>query len=347
MAYHTFLTILIPIVVAFIMTIVTLLFLMPYMYESGVVATDRNKKSRPIVPSGVGLAAAFGFIIGVLVYTFGISFLKVAPTISLLDIFALALSVLLVSLVGFLDDLNVKKSPVQSTDIKDTRKGLPQWQKPLMTLVGAIPLMAISAGISTVRLPIIGTINLGIAYPLIIIPLAVIFAANAFNLLGGFDGIATGTGFIAALALLIYSIFFGTSTGALVSGILTASMLVMVLFNLYPSKMIPGDSFTYFAGTGLVAAMILGNMEAFGIIVFFPWVIEFFLHLIRKFKVTDLGKLKKDGTFEAPYGKKIYSWTHFIMNLKPMKEWEVSAYMWVIEILFVILAFAVKLVFPF
>ena len=84
-------------------------------------------------------------------------------------------------------------------------------------------------------------------------------------------------------------------------------------------------------------------MEAFGIIIFIPWIIEFFLHLKKKFDVTDLGKLRSDGTFEPPYGKKIYSWTHLIMNMKRCKEWEVSLYMWIIEIGFVILAFIFKL----
>ena len=44
----------------------------------------------------------------------------------------------------------------------------------------------------------------------------------------------------------------------------------------------------------------------------------------------------------TPYGKKIYSWTHIIMNIKRCKEWEVSLYMWIIEIGFVALAFGLK-----
>jgi UDP-N-acetylglucosamine--dolichyl-phosphate N-acetylglucosaminephosphotransferase len=340
--YHTFLTILIPSVLAFAATFVSLLFMMSYLAESGLVITDRNKSPPPVIPSGVGFAASFGFVIGILVYTFGVSFLSITPIISLVDVFALALSVMLVSLVGFLDDINVRKTMVQSTDIKDTRKGLPQWQKPILTVVGAIPLIAINAGVSIVHLPFIGAVNFGIIYPIIIIPLAIIFAANAFNLLGGFDDIAAGTGIIAAIAMLVYSIFFGTYIGALLSGIFVASLLVIFIFNLYPARMIPGDSFTYFTGATLAAIMILGNMESFGLVIFFPWVIEFVLHARRKFKVTDLGKLRADGTMEPPYGRKIYSWTHLIMNLKPQKEWEVSAYMWLIEIIFVVIAFAMK-----
>jgi len=84
-------------------------------------------------------------------------------------------------------------------------------------------------------------------------------------------------------------------------------------------------------------------MESFGIIVFIPWIIEFILHVKGRFDITDLGKRKGDGTFAAPYGKKIYSWTHFIMNIKPMKEWEVTLYMAFITFGFVILAFALKI----
>lgn len=341
-AYHSYLTIIIPAVIAFVITVVSTLFLMSYMSDSGVTAMDHNKKHAPTLPSSGGIAVAFGFAVGLLVYVFGISFSLYSAATSLEYVFAIVLAVLLIAFTGFIDDINVKKELVKTTDMMDTRKGLKQWQKPVLTLVGAIPLMAINAGVSTVRLPILGAVNFGLIYPLIVIPLAVIFASNSFNLLGGFDGIATGSGLIASGALLLYSVTYGTYTGALISGVLFATLLAFVLFNVYPAKLIPGDSFTYAVGTALVGAMILGSMESFGIIVFMPWIIEFILHLRRKFHVTDLGKLQSDGTFKPPYGKKIYSWTHIIMNIKRCKEWEVSLYMWLICIGFVVLAFAMK-----
>jgi UDP-N-acetylglucosamine--dolichyl-phosphate N-acetylglucosaminephosphotransferase len=341
-AYHSYLTLIIPAVVAFIVTVVSTLFIMSYMSDSGVTAIDHNKKNSPTLPSSGGVAVSFGLACGLLVYVFGISFNIYSATASLNFIFATIIAVVLISLVGFIDDINVKSTLVKSTDMMDTRKGLKQWQKPILTLIGAIPLMAVNAGVSVIRIPFLGPINFGILYPLIIIPLAVIFASNSFNLLGGFDGIATGSGLIASLALLIYSLLYGTYAGALISGVLFSTLLAFVIFNIYPARLIPGDSFTYAVGTAMVSAIILGNMESFGLIVFFPWVIEFFLHLRRKFKVTDLGKLRKDGTFEPPYGRKIYSWTHVIMNLKRCKEWEVSLYMWLICCGFVVLAFIVK-----
>lgn len=343
---HIHLTILIPSIVAFIVTVGGTYFIMGYMKDSGVTAMDHNKKPALNLPSSGGLAVAFGFAVGLLTYVFGVSFHFIGSVSavgnSLSAIFATIIAVTLIALVGFLDDINVKRELVQATDMMDTKKGLRQWQKPLLTLVGAIPLMAINAGVSTIRIPFVGPVAFGWVYPIVIIPLAIIFAANSFNLLGGFDGIATGSGLIAAIGLLVYSLVWGTYLGVLISGVLVATLLAFIGFNIYPAKLIPGDSFTYAVGAALVAAMIIGNMESFGLIIFLPWIIEFFLHLRRKFKVTDLGKLRKDKTFESPYGKKIYSWTHLIMNLKRCKEWEVSLYMWIICIGFVILGFAMK-----
>lgn len=342
MVYHTYFTVIIPAIVAFAITAIGTLFIMSYMLDCGVTAMDHNKRPALTLPSSGGIAVAFGFTVGLLTYVFGTSFHIYSASASLTDIFATIIAVMLIALVGFLDDINVKRELVQATDMKDTKKGLRQWQKPLLTLVGAIPLMAINAGVSTLHIPFVGVVNFGILYPLLIIPLAVIFTSNSFNLLGGFDGIATGSGLIASAALLIYSLVYGTYTGALISSVLFASLLAFIYFNLYPAKVIPGDSFTYAIGAGLVIAMILGNMESFGLIVFMPWIIEFLLHLRRRFNVTDLGKLKKDMTFDPPYGKRIYSWTHIIMNLKRCKEWEVSLYMWLICIGFVALGFVMK-----
>jgi UDP-N-acetylglucosamine--dolichyl-phosphate N-acetylglucosaminephosphotransferase len=295
-----------------------------------------------MLPRGLGTALSFGFSIGILSYVFGDSFGIYTSTAPSLSLFAAVASLLLISLVGFLDDINVSKVAKKTTGMMDISVGLKQWQKPVLTLIGAIPLIAINAGVSIVNVPILGHIALGLLYPLIAIPLAVIFAANAFNLLGGFNGIATASGIVVALGFLLYSVLYGTTMGALLSGVMLAALIAFAFFDGYPAKIIPGDSYTYAVGAGFVITMILGNMESFGIIVFMPWIIEFILHLRGKFDVTDLGKLQKDGTMSPPYGKKIFSWTHVIMNLKRCREWEVTAYMAGITLIFVILGFGLK-----
>lgn len=340
---HTYLTLIVPAISAFIITIVAVLFVRSYMLESGITIIDHNKSTKRLLPSSGGVAVAFGFTVGMLVYIFGGSFSLYTPVASLAYLFATILAVVLIAFGGFLDDINVKKEVTRTTDLMDTHKGLRQWQKPLLSLIGAIPLMAINAGVSVIRIPFVGVVDFGVLYPLVIIPLAVIFVANAFNLLGGFDGISAGTGMIASLGMLIYSLAFGTYTGALISGVLFATILAFMLFTVYPAKVAGGDSFSYGVGGALISAMVIGNMEAFGVVIFLPWIIEFILHARRRFDVTDLGRRRGDGTFEPPYGKKIYGWTHLLMNMKRLREWEVSLYMWFIEAGFVVLAFAMKL----
>ncbi len=341
--YSSFLTVIIPSILAFAVTVISTRFLMTYLYGAGIIAEDRNKKKPVKVPSSGGVAVSFGMIVGILVYTFGATFVFTPVKDALPRLLATALAITLITFVGFLDDINVKSERVKSTDRMDIREGLKQWQKPVLTLVGALPLIAINAGVSSMVVPFLGSVNLGLIYPLIILPLAIIFVSNSFNLLGGFDGLQPTMAIIAGVGLFVYSVFFGNYMGTLLSGLLVASVLAFLPFNTYMSKIIPGDSFTYAVGAALVAIMVMGNAEIFGMIVFMPWIIEFFLHLRRKFKVSDLGILQKDGTLSAPYGKRIYSLTHLIMNWKRVNEKEVTLYLSFIGAGFVILAFLLKL----
>jgi len=348
--YHTFITLLVPAIVSAAITVITTKFLMNYLYGAGVIEEDKNKGKPVKLPSSMGLAVVFGTLVGILTFVFGTSFFvintynanNVHLLINIRDLLAVCLSLLLISFVGFLDDINVKSKMVRATDIKSFKKGLKQWQKPLLTIIGALPLMAINAGISIVRIPLIGTVNLGFIYPLVVLPLAIIFVSNAVNLLGGFDALQPGMAIVATAGFLVYSLLLGgTHTGALISATLLASLLAFLPFN-YKGKAIPGDSFTYMVGASFIAIMVMGNAESFGVIVFIPWIVEFFLHLRRKFKVSDLGIRQPDGTFKAPYGGKIYSLTHVIMNLKRAREKEIALYLSLIELAFVLLAFFMK-----
>ncbi len=340
--YSSFLTLIIPAILSFVVTVIGTRFLMGYLYGAGVVAEDHNKGKPVILASSGGLAVAFGILVGILVYTFGATFVFKPITQALSTLLAVALSVTLIAFVGFLDDINVKSHRVASTGRKDIRKGLEQWQKPLLTLIGALPLMAIDAGVSTINVPFIGVVHLGLLYPLLLVPIAVIFVSNAFNLLGGFDGLQPATSLIASFGLFLYCLLYGGYIGTLVAALLFAAILAFLPFNWYKAKILPGDSFTYAVGAGLVAVMVTGQAEAFGLIIFIPWIIEFFLHLRRKFHVNDLGTRRSDGTLAPPYGKHIYSLTHAVMNIKRATELDVTIYISVLEVLFVVLAFGLK-----
>lgn len=346
MAYSTYLTLIIPAAITFFVTVGSTKFVMDYLYGAGVVAEDHNKAKPRILPSSGGLAVVFGIIVGALTYAFGGSFDFFTPVLSISNLLAVSLAITLIALIGFLDDINVKAQRVRATGLMDRKQGLKKWQKPILTLVGALPLMAINAGVSTVNVPFLGPVSFGLVYPLLILPLAVVFVSNAFNLLGGFDGLQPGMALIASMGFMSYFFFFGSGnagyTGALLSVLLFAALLAFLPFNKFPARIIPGDSFTYAMGAMLVAIMAMGNAESFGVIIFIPWIAEFFLHLRRRFDVRDLGIRQRDGTLKAPYGKGIYSLAHVVMNAKPVTEREVTLYLCATEAAFVLLALILK-----
>lgn len=337
MAYHSFLTVILPALIAIASTIVAIKFIMPYFYGAGIVAEDRNKKKVKKLPGSGGVAVAFGITVGILAYTFGASFIF-APVINVQEILATALSILLIAAVGFADDINVKTKRVQVTGMQGINQGLKQWQKPILTLAGALPLMAVNSGVTVINIPLLGAVNFGIWFPVIIIPLIVIFVTNAYNLLGGFNGLEASMGLVASIGLALYSFFFGNPIGLFLSSVLAGALIAFLLFNWYPAKILPGDSLTYCVGGALVAIIIMGHAEAFGLIIFLPWIIEFLLHLSGKFKVTDLGTRQRDGTLKAPYGKRIYSLTHIAMNLKRAKEVDVTLMLAALEVVLVAIA---------
>jgi UDP-N-acetylglucosamine--dolichyl-phosphate N-acetylglucosaminephosphotransferase len=317
-------------------------FITPYfirfLRDAGIVGFDLQKKNRPKVTTSGGICVAFGVLAGLLSYI-GLQTFIYGLDVWLFPLLAVTSSVLIVMFVGFLDDLNVKLYTENTKEGRDIRIGLPQWLKPLLTLPAAIPLMAINAGTKEMVVPFIGKVPFGIIYPLLLVPLGVIGASNAVNMLAGFNGLETGMGSVCFLGLGIFALLNGRNTGAVIFLITFAALVGFIRYNWYPARILPGDSLTYLLGALVASGVIIGNMEKAGIIIMLPFIIEFFLKLRVKFKASCLGKLREDGKLDPPYGKKIYSWTHLIMNLRPMTEKQVTIILILVQALFTVLIF--------
>jgi len=257
-------------------------------------------------------------------------------TEQLVYLFASILTILLIVIIGFFDDLNVSDVVKGKRDI---RKGLKQWQKPLLTLPAAIPLMVIKAGYTSMQFPFIGSINFGILYPLVLVPIGVIGAANVVNLLGGFNGSEAGMGVVYCLFLGMLALASNQIVSAVIFFSAVGALIGFLKFNWFPAKMLSGDSLTYGLGAVVASGVIIGNMEKAGLILLTPFIIEFFLKLRSRFHASCLGKLRKDGKIDPPYGKKIYSLTHILMNLGKFNEKQIATGMILIEIIFCILFF--------
>lgn len=328
---------LIPILTSFVVTFVVTPYFRKFLYAAGIVGLDLHKKGKPKLASSGGICVAFGVLAGLLSYI-GLQTFVSGSERDLEQLLAVTSSVLIVMFVGLLDDLNVKSRKVKTKEGYDIRVGFPQWLKPLLTLPAAIPLMAISAGVTHMSIPLIGRVDFGILYPLVLVPLGMVGASNAVNMLAGFNGLEAGMGIVYLLGLGIFGLIH-ESSGSVIFLITVAALVGFVKFNWYPADILPGDSLTYLLGSMVAAGVIVGNMEKGGILVMLPFIIEFFLKLRSKFKASCLGKLRDDGKLDPPYDGRMYSWTHILMKLKPLTEKQVTVLLILIQICFALLLF--------
>ncbi|MHC3129579.1 MAG: glycosyl transferase family 4 [Candidatus Bathyarchaeota archaeon] len=274
-----------------------------------LVGKDMNKHDYPSIPRSGGLVVAIVICFSLLFYIFLKTFSLVgSPSLHVVEAFAITATVLLAGFIGFIDD------------VLGWKEGLTQLQKVLLTIPIALPLTVLYVD----QTVILGNVDLGLLYPLLIVPLGVIGSTNGFNLLAGYNGLETGMG------LVIFAVFGFTGLLvvklwiALIAFVVCACLLAFLAFNWYPAKVFPGNSFTYAIGALIATLAILGNMETIAVWLFIPYFLEILLYFRARVidKMGDVqafAKPNKDGSLEMPY-KKVYDTTHFaIWFLKKVK----------------------------
>lgn len=313
-------------------------FLLPLLARGGFVAQDINKKNRPILPSSGGLILAFGFFIGVFSLLFALDYLTSANINVQLLLIAL-ISVVAISFVGFLDDLTGGKVRTSKENAAMIAKnyvlfngGIRQWQKPLLTLIAALPLMAINWGSPIISVPLIGNLQLSqLIYTFVVIPIAVIFSANAFNMLEGLNGISVQMGLVAFLALALFSYHIQSYTSFALATLFSGALMGYLYYGSYPAKILPGDSLTYLIGAGFAATVVIGNLQILGLLLLLPWFAEFVLKARKHFHASSWGLLQRDGRLRSPHGNNIYSLTHIFLRTGRFTEWQIVSLLTLVE----------------
>lgn len=297
--------------ISLVVVLLTTPWLIRYLKKIGLVVKDLNKEGTPLVPLSGGMVVLAGILAGLMSFIFFRTFFpSMGGTLmlnngALANLFAGILTILIITFVGFVDDLVIKSNHESSS-------GLRQWQKPLLTLAAAVPLMVVGAGHTTIGVPFIGEINLGILYPLIIIPIGVVGAANMVNMLGGINGLEAGMGIIYMGSLGLYAYVNKSYIGALIALVTFASLIAYYYYNRFPARILPGDSLTYLLGASIACIAILGNIERAAIIIAIPFFIEFILKARSRFKAQSYGYYE-NGKIKSRY-EKTYSLTHLFMK---------------------------------
>ncbi len=312
-------------IIAFFITYVATNWLIRYLRRIRLIVKDMNKKNTPLVPISGGLAVMSGIFVGVMIYIF-IQTFSYDYTQTLPYILAGLISIIMITFVGFLDDLIIKRN-------KESSSGLKQWQKPLLTLSAAIPLMVVNAGVTAMALPFFGRIEFGLLYPLLLIPIGVVGAANMVNMLAGLNGIEVGMGIVYTGMLGLYAFVNQREVAAVLALITLGSLIAFYIYNKYPAKILPGDSLTYLLGAVIAVIAIIGNIEKAAIFASIPFFIEFVLKMRSKFKAKSYGYYENE-KIKSLHNDKIYSIIHIFTRKGRFTEKQIFWFMILIELLF-------------
>ncbi len=310
-----------------------------FMVAAGIVGRDIMKKSgKPIADMG-GPGVIIGFVLGVFFFI-GFEVFALNNTGDLVNILASLNTILLITIIGIFDVLTSLMKRREGKGIFESmkRKGIPPWLYFFIPLPAAVPLMAVNAGITSMVFPFVGRVQLGMIYPLILVPLAVLCCSNATNFFAGFNGLEAGMGIVLHASLGVFALATNHLAAAVIALAFAAALVSFLRYNWYPAKVFPGD-LNYTIGAVAACVTVLGNMEKFAILCFMPWIIEAVLKAFSGFKAENYGILQEDGAVK-PREEKVRSLTHVVMRSGRFTEKQVTTILIILEVVVCGVAFA-------
>jgi UDP-N-acetylglucosamine--dolichyl-phosphate N-acetylglucosaminephosphotransferase len=201
----------------------------------------------------------------------------------LIILLALSLSFLLMFLAGFLDRPAVGAcltiASAGLVGFLDDMFTLRQRNKVLLMMLAGLPLALCYAGAGSIRLPLVGSIELGAFYYVLAIIIAVNVASNLTNMLAGFNGLEAGFAAVACCFLGIVSLARGGWSAAFISLASLGALLAFLRYNWYPAKVFPGDSGTLMFGAIIASTAVLGGTEFLAVSLMIPAVFDFVLKM--------------------------------------------------------------------
>ena len=269
---------------SFTVTFLTFRVVIPRLRQAKIVGKDMHKPGQPEVPEMGGMIFVIGFSTGVITTIIIATFFSSLLSVDLVQILAILSVVLIMAVIGIIDDL-----------IR-VRQGI----KAITPLLASLPLVALKIGSTTMSIPIIGHVDFGIFYPLVLVPLAVTGAANATNMLAGFNGEEAGVGIVAMGSLAVVAYIAGETTAFLILIAALGALLATLYYNWYPAKVFVGDAGTLTIGAIMAAAVIIGNFETAGIIIIIPYALDFLIKAKNRFPSSGSWARYRDGKLFCP-----------------------------------------------
>jgi UDP-N-acetylglucosamine--dolichyl-phosphate N-acetylglucosaminephosphotransferase len=156
-------------------------------------------------------------------------------------------------------------------------------------------------------------------------------AANAANMLEGYNGLGAGLMSIISLALIGLSLIQGAAEGLFLLFPLLGALLAFLWYNRFPARVFPGDSMTLFAGACIACAVIISSppLKTQGAVLFAPMIAEFVLKARSRFHAENFALPDPDGRLS--YKGRTESITHVLLRGGQFREWELVGILWAVE----------------
>src|SRR6266581_7052387 len=126
----------------------------------------------------------------------------------------------------------------------------------------AILFYGLGGRIAGLSIPFVGSITLPPVVGFLLTVIWVVGIANAFNLIDGVDGLATGSALFSSLIILVISLLQGYSYVTVMALVLIGSLAGFLRYNFNPASIFLGDSGALFVGFTLAALSVLGTQKA-------------------------------------------------------------------------------------
>jgi UDP-N-acetylglucosamine--dolichyl-phosphate N-acetylglucosaminephosphotransferase len=154
-----------------------------------------------------------------------------------------------------------------------------RWRfKVFFPLIAAIPLITLATRLglrTSMTIPIFGTINFGLYYYFIIIPLIVTITTNTVNQLGGLNGLETICPGIVIIGLMLVS-----GTHAILLYVPLIAWLSLAFFN-FQGKIFVGNTGSFAIGITLASFAIISDLKTVLLISILPFIFNSSLILLN------------------------------------------------------------------
>jgi len=210
------------------------------------VPTDSRRLHTKATPRLGGVAIYLSCLVALSMLPFVDNLLTQNLKTRWLEIVVTLIPATLVLMLGIIDDLRGTNATVK------------------FTVLGLIATLFYFLGghIDALSIPFVGSVQLPPAVSFAITILWLVGIANAFNLIDGMDGLASGAALFSSLVILIISISQGQPLMTVVALVLCGALAGFLRYNFNPASIFLGDSGALFVGFTLAALSVLSAQKA-------------------------------------------------------------------------------------